>query len=167
VIDSIVYGKNGELPRGYKSGSERAALFEKLKREIAHTDEGALYKVDLPDEHIAKMLDYDNPVPDEMLKPLSAAALKDFGSGATGTSGEKLYKETVFNFKMMGHENPTQAATDWLTKQGVPGMRYLDGGSRSAGKGSSNFVVFPGNESLLNILERNGQPVNQLQKLLK
>ena len=41
-------------------------------------------------------------------------------------------------------------------KQGIPGIRYLDGGSRGAGQGTSNYVVFPGNESLLTILERNG-----------
>lgn len=38
-------------------------------------------------------------------------------------------------------------------------IRYLDGGSRGAGQGTSNFVVFPGNEGLLQILERNGQPI--------
>lgn len=119
-------------------------------------DAGSLYKVDLPDEHIAKMLDYDNPVTDAVRKPLSKAALNQFGSGLTGTSGEKLYKEMIFNFKQAGHPNPTQAATDWLSSQGVPGMRYLDGGSRSNGVGTSNFVIFPKNEGLLKILERNG-----------
>ena len=46
-----------------------------------------------------------------------------------------------------------------LSKAGVPGVRYLESGSRGAGagQGSSNFVVFPGNEGLLKILERNGQ----------
>lgn len=114
------------------------------------------YKVDLPDDQIAKMLDYDNPLSESMRKPLSTASLDQFGSGLTGTSGEHLYKEMVFNFKQAGHKNPTQAATDWLTQKGVPGMKYLDGGSRATG-GTSNYVVFPGNERLLNILERNGK----------
>ena len=48
-------------------------------------------------------------------------------------------------------------AADVLRQAGIPGIRYLDGGSRTAGQGSSNYVVFPGNESLLTILERNGQ----------
>lgn len=38
-------------------------------------------------------------------------------------------------------------------------IRYLDGGSRGAGQGSSNFVVFPGQEDILTILERNGVPI--------
>jgi hypothetical protein len=119
-------------------------------------NKNSLYKVDLPENAIAKMLDYDNPVSDAFRKPLSDAAMNQFGTGLTGTSGEKLYKDVIFNFKQAGHPNPTQAATDWLTQQGVPGMKYLDGGSRGAGAGTSNYVVFPGNESLLRILERNG-----------
>ena len=46
-----------------------------------------------------------------------------------------------------------------LRQAGIPGIRYLDGGSRGTGAGTSNYVVFPGNEGLLSILERNGQPL--------
>jgi hypothetical protein len=46
-----------------------------------------------------------------------------------------------------------------LRDAGIPGIKYLDGGSRTAGQGSSNYVVFPGNERLLKILERNGESV--------
>lgn len=144
--------------------AEKLTAYDSLLNEaknssIEYTGGGNIYKVDLPDNAIAKMLDYDNPISEAMRKPLSTAALDQFGSGLTGTSGEKLYKEMIFNFKQAGHPNPAQAATDWLTQQGVPGMRYLDGGSRSAGAGTSNYVLFPGNEGLLSILERNGQPI--------
>ena len=44
-----------------------------------------------------------------------------------------------------------------LKDRGIPGIRYLDGGSRGAGQGSRIFVVFPGNEDILKIMERNGQ----------
>ena len=56
------------------------------------------------------------------------------------------------------HGSPKAAAAN-LSKAGTPGIRYLDGGSRGAGSGTSNYVVFPGNEGLLSILERNGQPL--------
>jgi hypothetical protein len=46
-----------------------------------------------------------------------------------------------------------------LRAQGIPGIRYLDGGSRGQGQGTSNYVVFPGEENMLRILERNGQPM--------
>jgi hypothetical protein len=120
---------------------------------------GALYKVDLPDEHLAKMLDYDKPVPEPVRQKVSQAAMERFGSGSTGTSGAHLYDELVSEFKRAGSKQPAADATEFLRRQGVPGIRYLDGGSRGAGAGSSNFVVFPGEEGLLKILERNGQPV--------
>lgn len=40
---------------------------------------------------------------------------------------------------------------------GIPGIRYLDGGSRGAGAGSHNYVVF--DDRLIDIVSRNGQPV--------
>ena len=46
-----------------------------------------------------------------------------------------------------------------MRNAGIPGIRYLDSGSRGAGDGTRNYVVFPGNEGLLQILERNGQSV--------
>ena len=90
--------------------------------------DGALYKVDLPDSHIAKMLDWDK-------------------------GGEKTWKSAVKKF------GSPQAASGALASKGVPGVRYLDGGSRGIGEGTSNYVVFPGNESMLNILERNGKAI--------
>lgn len=43
---------------------------------------------------------------------------------------------------------------------GIPGIRYLDEASRGAGAGTSNFVVFPGNEGLLKMLEMNDKPMS-------
>lgn len=42
---------------------------------------------------------------------------------------------------------------------GIPGIRYLDQGSRGAGEGTHNYVVF--SDSLAKILERNGIPVGR------
>ena len=44
-----------------------------------------------------------------------------------------------------------------LRQQGIPGIRYLDAGSRGAGQGSSNYVVF--DDNLIDILTRNGVPI--------
>ena len=53
---------------------------------------------------------------------------------------------------------PREAARA-LREAGIPGIRYLDQGSRGAGKGTSNFVVFPGEESKVRIMEINGKLV--------
>ena len=45
-------------------------------------------------------------------------------------------------------------AAQYLRDAGIPGIRYLDGGSRGAGQGTSNYVAFPGTEGMLKILGR-------------
>ena len=137
-------------------------LADLRKSQVASTNTGQLYKVDLPDEQIAKMLDWDKPLSQQA--PEVKKALQN--------SGLLQYSDDYFNvnkkasptgadlhdfLKYSGYDQWELAAK--MADQGVPGIRYLDGGSRGAGKGSSNFVVFPGNEGLLSILERNGQPL--------
>jgi hypothetical protein len=45
----------------------------------------------------------------------------------------------------LGRGKGPQAASDWLLSKGIPGIRYLDAGSRDAGKGTRNIVVFDDN----------------------
>ena len=47
----------------------------------------------------------------------------------------------------------------------MPGIRYLDEGSRARGKGTSNFVVFDPSE--VKILEKNSQPVSRKELIEK
>ena len=46
------------------------------------------------------------------------------------------------------------AASDKLRQAGIPGIRYLDAGSRGAGDGSRNYVIF--DENLINIVRKYG-----------
>ena len=155
-------------------------------------EKGGLYKVDLPDEHIAKMLDWDKPLSQqphvmELINKQEAArtqsvldqrmqTLANVGENAPNASVLKrqidLLREEVakpqesglgamtggeyYNYLRRRDVAPTVQA-DMFKQAGIPGIRYLDGGSRGTGAGTSNFVVFPGNEGLLQILERNGQ----------
>jgi hypothetical protein len=52
-------------------------------------------------------------------------------------------------------DSPTNAgATELLREAGIPGIRYLDAGSRGAGDGSRNYVVF--SDELISILNKYG-----------
>jgi hypothetical protein len=54
-------------------------------------------------------------------------------------------------------ENASQApASQYLRSLGIPGVRYLDAGSRGgdSATGTRNFVVFPGEEKKVKILRR-------------
>lgn len=158
-----------------------------LRAEVASLGEpgGALYKVDLPDDAIAKMLDWDKPLsqqPRNVREALTTIAKNDeqvmkkfreLGPSAPANHAYAVLTENAVRMKKyeaMRNGIPEEqampslvygqdAASKALREVGIPGIRYLDGGSRGTGTGTSNFVVFPGNESLLSILERNGQPL--------
>jgi len=183
-LDSGLYKAVG--PNGIQKGFQNQA--DAL--DFARQGQEQLYKVDLPDNAIAKMLDWDKPLSQQV--PEVQKALQQ-------THGE-LFRTGLYdqrrNFRAALDAVPNDTSTmqaiaktgvtpqkpaDWITggelfrsadpqeivgaqielaeklrKAGIPGNRYLDGGSRGAGQGTSNYVVFPGNEGLLSILERNG-----------
>ena len=101
------------------------------------------------------MLDWDKPLSQqtEAVKGLLPAKALLNGANLTGREWyEKINQVPQFSAD----------TSQFLRQQGIPGIRYLDGVSRGAGTGTSNYVVFPGNEDILKILERNGQPLGLL-----
>ncbi len=111
---------------------------------------GALYQVDLPDEQIARMLDWDKPLSQQ---PEAVQKAIEMYKGRDWFIRNQRISQNVGEEVVRNQRNP-QFFADAMRDSGVPGVRYLDGGSRTAGAGSSNFVVFPGNEGLLKILGR-------------
>jgi hypothetical protein len=113
-------------------------------------NQGNFYKVDLPDDRIAMMLDYDKPFsnqsPDvqELIK--NALEIRKKQTGGYGLF-DPLEKSSIKDLIATIGEQRLQQA-------GIPGIRYLDQSSRDAGKGTSNFVVF--DPADMTILERNG-----------
>jgi hypothetical protein len=149
------------FPGDVKGAKEAIEFLKSGKAELS----GSLYKVDLPDDQIAKMLDWDKPLGQQrgVMDALYDSGLAK-GGWASGTSGERRFIQPAKADRtgaalledlktLMGQTKAEEA----LRNAGIPGIRYLDGVSRGAGQGTSNFVVFPGNEGLLTILERNGQ----------
>ncbi|CAB4141501.1 hypothetical protein UFOVP415_3 [uncultured Caudovirales phage] len=148
------------IPYARETGFDPAVI-DWLEKDVAKNTQipGAFYEIDLPDEQIARMLDYDKLLKDQpqaiqdAVRPLIEQTAKSFpairdNQELTGYGLLQAYK---------GHRggNPV-AVSEALRDAGIPGIRYLDDGSRGQGKGTSNFVVFPGNEDLLTILRRNG-----------
>jgi len=167
------------IKRNWEEGgySTKGKDFRELKKWVIDADfakiapDNNLYKVDLPDEHIAKMLDWDKPL-SQQSKEVQAAfqspevqsmvqSLKQKGVMGDYSADElaKFKGEDWHDFIRQASSDSNVAPSEFLKQRGVPGIRYLDGGSRGTGAGTSNFVVFPGNEGLLSILERNGQPI--------
>lgn len=135
-----------------KSHQRLLADMKGVRDKAVVRQDGSLYKVDLPDEHIAKMLDWDKPLSQQAPEVQRFFSDVSRPPGADMPVGEWL--------KPRFAEGAAPYWSDDMRKVGIPGIRYLDGGSRGAGGGTSNFVVFPGNENLLRILERNGIPLD-------
>lgn len=121
---------------------------DRVSKEIDPKDyaAGALYHVDIPDDEIAKMLDWDKPLrqqPESVRKAIEgwvgpeafAELLK------RGTTGRQLY--SMAPAPNAANSNEAQKmASEHLRSIGIPGIKYLDGGSRGAGEGSRNIVLF-------------------------
>jgi len=125
---------------------------------------GALYKADLPDEMIDRMLDWDKPIKDQptVLQSIRATlpndVQKDFDANVQGgISGGNAYLNWVWGAKSAAQKS------EKLKEAGVPGIKYADAGSRGqGGSGTRNFVVFPGEEKKVRILERDGKKVAEM-----
>ena len=110
--------------------------------------ESYMYKIDLPDEQIAKMLSWDKEISKQT--PEIQRLAKQYG-----LSGDDLGGDLI---AAMDAKRP--AGAEAMRAAGVTGVRYPDAKMRSnQNNGMENFVVFPQNEGLLNILERNGVPL--------
>ena len=155
------------------SRREVARVASLLKPESFYKEPGSLYKVDLPDAKIEQMLDWDKPLAEQpqLLDALRRSKNKtvqavmaqigdpskpiiSFGQDLGLEDGKGLMNR--LSYALDGKPNSPKASA-LLQKLGVPGVKYLDAGSRDGGKGTRNFVVFPGEEQNLTVLERNGE----------
>ena len=166
-----------EVPGAYRKyrsdvGRKAAEQYDALmaQRDQVRTASGNLYKIDLPDEAIGRMLDWDKPLYRQ--KPEVRKAVRELvdektqpGKYAQWVKASRPDMRTLQNDMLDSMDN--SAISEALRGKGIPGIRYLDQGSRAAGHGTSNYVVFPGNEDLLKILEINDQPVQAVIDALR
>lgn len=147
-----------------------------IARQV-YKDTATLYTVDLPDEWLPKMLDWDKPLSQQpeavrkALEPYVAPIRKEMAKPADASWGDfaapQKYDPTGSELlAMLRQQRDSMDAQSVLSNglgpevsqrlrdAGIPGIRYLDGGSRKSGEGTYNYVVFPGMEGLLKILSR-------------
>lgn len=142
------------------------------------TPGGALYEVVInanPDD----FLDWDKPLsqqPQALKDYLAKADLSHLPEGGRLRRTIEAYRKNPGDWvpppgasipEPMGHQiydalteygggaARNAALTKAMLDAGIPGVKYLDAGSRSQGDGSRNYVVF--DENLVRIVKRNGQ----------
>ena len=72
------------------------------------------------------------------------------------SSGKGLVRAVYESINPLKLEPSDKNVSVLLRQQGIPGLRYLDQGSRSAGEGTRNYVMFPGTEDSIRILRKYG-----------
>jgi hypothetical protein len=122
-----------EMKKAYKTATNKD-----IQLAIQATEKGNLYKVDIPDEHIPNMLDWDKPLREqanivEMLKSSKnkdiqkmIANLDSFANSNNAPTGQNILKTLGY-----APDNPKKASK-LLDSLGIKGVRYLDEGSRAS-----------------------------------
>lgn len=130
---------------------------------------GHMYEVQIgyPEE---SLLDYNRP----FSTPAGVAAaevLRQDNPAAVSESALRAIQDGTWRMESFAGRSPyetaaveltrlakTQGGAQALTEAGIPGIRYLDQGSRSSGEGTRNYVVFPGAEDQIRILRKYALP---------
>lgn len=150
---------------------------EKAKGLIESGDVGPFkYEVDIDVDH-DDLLDWDDGI---TAQPKTLRALERAGY-LKKVDGEFLFRpdpdEIPFDLKhpevlndptgeeivrAMNFNWGSEQASRQLRDAGIPGIRYLDQGSRSVGEGTRNLVIF--DDSLVTIKARNGKPIPEAER---
>lgn len=109
-----------EMKKAYKSITDKD-----IQLAIQATDKGGFYKVDLPDTHIRRMLDWDEPLKNQPA-PVRKLA-KSLGMDMNDLGGDLLAKV-----------GKGEEGKQTLEKAGIRGIKYLDEKSRNV---NPNWVV--------------------------
>jgi hypothetical protein len=189
-------------PQAAKEYQKLMSEFRKVRPDITAANTGNLYKIDLPDEKIATMLDWDKPLSEQPKNVQEALAKYDPDMYSPSGNDYSPEERGQWIYMRLAGNTTQKNASNKLKEMGIPGIKYLDELSRrpgvasmtqaqidarisslkkdiSSGLGNQermkqqlasleqerashpkltrNFVVFPGEEKNMTILERNAK----------
>jgi hypothetical protein len=136
-------------PEGQKTLEQWAA-----QGAPAITSPGHTYQVGI-NAHPDHFLDWDKPLSEQPAHV--QAVLGDTPNETAGAKLSRAYRNPLYAGDIVGADKATpDELSAHLGAQGIPGIKYLDQGSRTAGDGTRNYVVF--NPEHIDILKRYGIP---------
>jgi len=172
LLAKLQSARDFEKARGNKYFSdEKYAEVENAisqTNEIAKGNEGNLYTAEI-DVEPEDLLDWDKPISEQ--SPKVKAALEPILSKLGSSRYQiEIKPASAFYAGLSSSERGAffsvkspKAASEALLAAGIPGIRYLDGSSRSEGIGTYNYVAF--DENLIKITEENGNRIPASQAL--
>ena len=133
---------------------------ERIAKALDVDRKGALYTTRL-DVEPEDLLDWDAPLSEQSAKVRAAVAGRIEQLRKVAPDYVPDDPDGAWIYKAMGPQGGVDeidfsraspfagAASDRLREAGIPGIRYLDQGSRASGEGTRNFVIF--DDSLISI----------------
>jgi hypothetical protein len=173
TLDMLKDNTLGVLTPQPKSGYVKGlSVLQKWQRDGVPkvTSPGSMYEVNINADP-ADFLDWDKPLSEQPQKVRDALGAKGWMSPMRGNKvlpesgyalsgrnrnprGAEIYKDLMEGRYEQNSFSGGATANSALTEHGIPGIRYLDAGSRGAGDGSRNYVVF--DDSLIDIIRKYG-----------
>lgn len=144
-----------DYPKSYPDMEKQRAVLQKARKLLESGEElplqgGSFYKADLPDETIDRMLDYDKPLSQQPDSVKQLVAELPFETSIVDMSGRDILDAAeAYTAAKFGERNRSGGAK-LLQSYGIPGIYHRGQG----GADVRTFVVFPGEEKKVRILER-------------
>lgn len=183
TVDDVLLAHGGDVDKAIAENSDwldqkEIEILHGLKGKISSEAPGSMYQVRIKadPEHF---LDWDKPLSEQSPHVLDRLGLnnsqRDFDLEAKLQYGSPEYEAYMkrIDSRIGAPHNPDVTGAEWyrddllrggheaergrsayLASQGIPGIKYLDQGSRGAGEGSRNYVVF--DDSMVEILKKYG-----------
>jgi len=120
------------LKEAYKQAPEKEL---EIAAKVTFQPTGNFYKVDIPDEYIPNMLDWDKPFAKQTKSVQDAirkieSKIKQINPDI---NVERLTGEQIYRAYQQYRGNQPDFASEGLNELGIKGIRYLDQGSRNPG----------------------------------
>lgn len=181
----VVENEDGEIVSTKVLPKAAKELYEK----ILNTEKASFYKLDIPDDVLPKLLEWDKPLSEQseyvndrlwkissaLYRALSLYDQANFGEMALQGITRDLQKalkapdSTSMTgnslYSRLGDIKGDKWASEFLRDIGIPGNKYLDQFSRSEGKGTYNYVIW--DQAVLDkiaVLERNGEKLDAIRE---
>lgn len=131
----------------------KAEMANLIGRNVAEDAGGKMYEVNI-NAAADDFLDWDKPLSQQSEKVRGAVGNVSPVAVKNDWDAESLLSALERGKPSRATPASAAKATEALRKAGIPGIKYLDQGSRAAGEGSRNYVVF--DDALIEIIRKYG-----------
>jgi hypothetical protein len=156
--DARVYLNSLHSEHPHRPAYEGAVRLLESGQELRNP--GRMYEVRLNAEP-EQFLDWDKPLSQQSEEVRKAFDRSPELQRARQVYAEKFHGEDdMYGWGVFDQDvrDPSPAVSQALRDAGIAGIRYLDGMARVKGEGSVNYVIFPGNENLIDIVRKYANP---------